>query len=814
MPGKCHLCCHLLCHHWDSANPNDNTQTDVSHYDWQQAILWHHSDVPSLHEWHFWNQNRFCQRRRGREQLYGWLYKLYKFTRCSLVPFVQWPLQEVLDWTPREETSPSLEPLDSTVLLIRCVFLSLKTETHFHSSQNRFTSRWTVAPFHAPMSWFRVEELLYNVQFLLRRETMDQWSSISAPQRPESPVSSPSTVRLSSLQKSLQNCRIFWSSPNSSDHLCRSGSQLYRTQDRWNQLWKSAVACKLRQSDWKHHYNLQRVVHRSQSNQLLRHLQLFSGILQPGSQHRWTDRLLLLCIPWGFLFCRHLFSSTILEVCNPACEHNGKCVGLNTCDCARTGYFDPTCHTPCKPYIAISFSCFLSVSTLPSFSFVYQMLHWNCHSGLPTFVCPWSLRSTDWWRRTSLWLCWHKFYRPGLWPEHFPDTPGCILSSRSSARNRCWTCHRSCSWSFCSDCHPGHRSHRSDCKETQEEVWLYSLSLHLETYLWCIRGGRNFIPLEKKDFTKIIWGDQLNASAEKTSAKLKDLEEVRNSLWIFLYVACSSWQKMTWKLHLQWATWLRSLMQIKLPKRWSSYSKIVAKSFTFWNPSSPKKWEVQVCKLANSEYLWLSSTTDSAGTLFRSNSMVSKMFKFYSRLIGLPYLYTTIGPELNELIEEELGLEVDPEKMEEGTDLDEMRWTLMAQSQKILKTILASDGDCPAQFRQLFAHIKKCVGERFPENVNTTIGGFIFLRFFCPAVSSPEAYGIVEGTICASSFLLSLFQSHRVQMQGDCWSWSPKCFKTFQTMLNLDPKNLTWPRWTISFNPTEINWVCFTKNLW
>jgi hypothetical protein len=92
--------------------------------------------------------------------------------------------------------------------------------------------------------------------------------------------------------------------------------------------------------------------------------------------------------------------------------------------------------------------------------------------------------------------------------------------------------------------------------------------------------------------------------------------------------------------------------------------------------------------------------------------MVSKMFKFYSRLIGLPYLYMTIGPEITELIEEELGLEVnpifiiislsssllfqvDPEKMEEGTDLDEMRWTLMAQSQKILKSILNTLDTCP-----------------------------------------------------------------------------------------------------------------------
>jgi len=124
--------------------------------------------------------------------------------------------------------------------------------------------------------------------------------------------------------------------------------------------------------------------------------------------------------------------------------------------------------------------------------------------------------------------------------------------------------------------------------------------------------------------------------------------------------------------------------------------------------------------------------------------MVSKMFKFYSRLVGLPYLYTTIGPEITQVIAEEIGIEIDPEKMEEGDDLDEMRWTLMAQSQKILKEILNSSEECPTQFRQLFVHIEKTVRARYPDSVRTTIGGFIFLRFFCPAVSSPEAYGILD----------------------------------------------------------------------
>jgi neurofibromin 1 len=36
------------------------------------------------------------------------------------------------------------------------------------------------------------------------------------------------------------------------------------------------------------------------------------------------------------------------------------------------------------------------------------------------------------------------------------------------------------------------------------------------------------------------------------------------------------------------------------------------------------------------------------------------------------------------------------------------------------------------------------VRERFPEAKYTAVGGFIFLRFFCPAIVSPEAEGLVK----------------------------------------------------------------------
>jgi len=235
------------------------------------------------------------------------------------------------------------------------------------------------------------------------------------------------------------------------------------------------------------------------------------------------------------------------------------------------------------------------------------------------------------------------------------------------------------------------------------------------------RGGKNFVPLSKKDFTKIIYGDQLNASPEKTGADIAKLDELLTEDDLAVTIAISNITQIT-------------------------EADKIAKALIILFQENGKVLHLLETFISDEV-----RSTETVGTLFRSNSMVSKMFKFYSRLIGLPYLYETIGPELCELIEDELGLEVDPEKMEEGTDLDEMRWMLMAQSQKILKQVLNSFDDCPTQFKTLLNHIKRCVADRFPENVNTTIGSFIFLRFFCPAISSPEAYGIFDEPPSASS---------------------------------------------------------------
>ncbi|XP_053815130.1 rasGAP-activating-like protein 1 isoform X2 [Vidua chalybeata] len=158
----------------------------------------------------------------------------------------------------------------------------------------------------------------------------------------------------------------------------------------------------------------------------------------------------------------------------------------------------------------------------------------------------------------------------------------------------------------------------------------------------------------------------------------------------------------------------------------------------------------------------LARTTD-PNTLFRSNSLASKSMEQFMKVVGLPYLHEVLKPVVNRIFEEKKYVELDPSKMElsrgrrisfkgslsEAQVRESSLELLKGYLGDIVDAIVGSVDKCPLPMRVAFKQLRGRVEERFPlaqhEEVRYfSISGFLFLRFFAPAVLTPKLFGLRE----------------------------------------------------------------------
>jgi hypothetical protein len=166
-------------------------------------------------------------------------------------------------------------------------------------------------------------------------------------------------------------------------------------------------------------------------------------------------------------------------------------------------------------------------------------------------------------------------------------------------------------------------------------------------------------------------------------------------------------------------------------------------------------------------------------TLFRGNSVATKMFKYYSKIVGLPYLFHTLAGNIFEICANaeadakqadtaneatktprsigapdlkldavvrhsfHIDVEVDPTKLSEASDEDVNTYSLLLYCQRILSSIFKSSSYCPVELKEFFKVLKANVDTKFPDSAYKSIGAFYFLRFACSAITVPESYGLV-----------------------------------------------------------------------
>ena len=143
------------------------------------------------------------------------------------------------------------------------------------------------------------------------------------------------------------------------------------------------------------------------------------------------------------------------------------------------------------------------------------------------------------------------------------------------------------------------------------------------------------------------------------------------------------------------------------------------------------------------------SATAEANLLFRGNSLLTKALEFHMRRLGKEYLEDTIGERIRDIDESDPECEVDPNRVKNPVDLERNWRNLIALTENVWRAVAASPHRCPAEIRMIFRHIRACAEDRFGDFLRSvkysSVSGFLFLRFFCPAVLNPKIFGLLKG---------------------------------------------------------------------
>jgi len=153
--------------------------------------------------------------------------------------------------------------------------------------------------------------------------------------------------------------------------------------------------------------------------------------------------------------------------------------------------------------------------------------------------------------------------------------------------------------------------------------------------------------------------------------------------------------------------------------------------------------------------------TPEPSVLFRTNSMATKLMTCFTKETGTVFLEQAIKESVLFVCSDSFcpeECEVDPNKIRrmyaangEEAELSDEEIEAIVQNNtsnlvhiidRFINDIISSQAYCPWEYREICKHLTDGVKERFPGHERIAVAGFIFLRFFCPAIVDPRRWGI------------------------------------------------------------------------
>ncbi|WPJ67113.1 hypothetical protein SMAC4_06277 [Sordaria macrospora] len=139
-----------------------------------------------------------------------------------------------------------------------------------------------------------------------------------------------------------------------------------------------------------------------------------------------------------------------------------------------------------------------------------------------------------------------------------------------------------------------------------------------------------------------------------------------------------------------------------------------------------------------------------ASLLFRGNSLLTQAFELYMRRLGKEYLEETLAEKIREINELDLDCEVDPSRVQNGDDIQQHWAKLIEHTGAVWRCIASSANRLPPEIRHVLKYIRAVAEDRYGHyhrtaaTVYTSVSGFLFLRFICPAILNPKLFGLLR----------------------------------------------------------------------
>lgn len=178
-------------------------------------------------------------------------------------------------------------------------------------------------------------------------------------------------------------------------------------------------------------------------------------------------------------------------------------------------------------------------------------------------------------------------------------------------------------------------------------------------------------------------------------------------------------------------------------------------------------------------------------TILRGNSLTTKLQTTFCRQVGKDYLKTLFGSILLRLVTDtdldlstsEQRLQLESETVNKQTRLEENRRRVMDITQEFIDRFTSQEmmDEMPRPIRAIAAYTAQFAKLYTPDRVLQFVGGFILLRFYNPAIITPEALQMLpEGIIPSAQDRQNLIAITRLLQ------------KLSNQVLTLDPEEQDW----------------------